>query len=378
MPAKILIGADIVPTKSNRAFFESGNMDECVSSDLIQLLASADYRIFNLEVPVTDEQTAIDKYGHVFRTSRQSLAGLKTLGVDLVTLANNHMLDQGEAGLHSTMESLTNVGIAYTGVGQTPDEAARAYIAEIGEYRVGVYAFSEHGFSAVRVDRAGVNAQDPWEMPDRIAALREQCDYVICLCHVGVGYFRYPSPEIQKMCRKLVDKGADLVVCQHSHCVGCQEVYRNGTIIYGQGNFLFDNSDKEPWQTGLLIEVILNRNNHQIVYHPLCKQGNGVRLEKQQEKQILADFYKRSEEIIRPGAVNDIYRRFCETYDNSCLLAFVGVDTSKLPYRILNRLFRFRFGGWLAKRLLKPNNRLKLQFQLECESRRELLTNKFR
>lgn len=60
-----------------------------------------------------------------------------------------------------------------------------------------------------------------------------------------------------KKCRKIVEKGADLVVCQHSHCIGCMEEYDKGTIIYGQGNFLFDDSESIFWRTSLLLKIDL-------------------------------------------------------------------------------------------------------------------------
>ncbi|MFP3360883.1 CapA family protein, partial [Planococcus sp. SIMBA_143] len=71
----------------------------------------------------------------------------------------------------------------------------------------------------------------------------------------GKEHYRYPSPYLQKICRKFVEKGADIVICQHSHAVGCFEEYHNSTIIYGQGNFVFDNSNIEFWQTSILVDI---------------------------------------------------------------------------------------------------------------------------
>lgn len=71
------------------------------------------------------------------------------------------------------------------------------------------------------------------------------CDYTIVLYHGGKEHYRFPSPNLQKYCRKFIEKGANIVICQHSHCIGCEENYKNGKIIYGQGNFLFDDSDDE-------------------------------------------------------------------------------------------------------------------------------------
>lgn len=97
---------------------------------------------------------------------------------------------------------------------------------------------------------------------------------MIVLYHGGKEQYRYPSPNLQKTCRKLVEKGADLVVCQHSHCIGCREEYLQGTIVYGQGNFLFDDEENEYWQTSLLIMI---SDDFEVKYIPLKKNKNTVR-----------------------------------------------------------------------------------------------------
>ena len=252
---KILIGADFVPTKSNFSQFESGDVKELFGSKLCDKIKSSDYRIFNLEIPLTDEEHPIPKCGPNLIAPTECVAGYKAAGVDLLTLANNHILDQDQQGLESTIQVLNRAGIDYTGVGSTPDEAAKPYIFTCNGKNIGVYACAEHEFSIVTEHSAGANPIDLLESPDHVAKLKEQCDYVIVLYHGGKEHYRYPSPNLQKVCRKLVEKGADLVVCQHSHCIGCEEKYQGGTIVYGQGNFLFDDDDSEFWKTSLLISI---------------------------------------------------------------------------------------------------------------------------
>ena len=82
---------------------------------------------------------------------------------------------------------------------------------------------------------------------------RAQGRRVIVLYHGGLEKYRYPSPQLRRVCRKFVEKGADLVVCQHSHSVGCMEAFGGGNIVYGQGNLLFARYGGEHWNTGLLI-----------------------------------------------------------------------------------------------------------------------------
>lgn len=203
-----------------------------LGKELIEIIQNADYRIFNLEVPLTDLEQPIPKCGPNLMAPTRCIAGYKAMNIDLLTLANNHILDQGQQGLKSKCEVLESAGIAYTGVGQTPKEAAKPYVFECDGKSIGVYAYAEHEFSIVTEYTAGANPIDLLETPDHIAALKAECDYVIVLYHGGKEYYRYPSPNLQKVCRKLVEKGADLVVCQHSHCIGCEEKIRVGVQLY--------------------------------------------------------------------------------------------------------------------------------------------------
>lgn len=271
----ILIGADIVPVSSNAVLFESGKADELIGSELRELLQKADYRIFNLEVPLADEPSPIAKYGPGLIASTAAVAGLKAMHIDLMTLANNHIMDQDIQGLESTVNTLDRAGIGHVGTGEDLREAEKPFYFTVSGKRYGVYACAEHEFSIAGEHRPGANPFDPLDSPDHVQRMKAECDFAIVLYHGGKEYYRYPSPHLQKVCRKLVDKGADLVVCQHSHCIGCEEKYRNGTIVYGQGNFLFDDGDGEYWNTSLLAEIT---DDGRIDYIPLFKKENAVRL----------------------------------------------------------------------------------------------------
>ena len=333
---RILIGADIVPTLSNQQYFEEEQMEKIVDSRLFELLKKADYRVFNLEVPLTDKSMPIEKAGPNLIASAKSVAGLKQLGINFLTLANNHVLDQGEQGLWSTIEQLEKNKISYAGVGHTYAEAAKPYIVEMEGKKIGIYCCAEHEFSIVSAKRAGANPFDPLESLDHIVALRAQCDYLICLYHGGKEHYRYPSPNLQKTCRKIVEKGADLVICQHTHCIGCEEKWQEGTIVYGQGNFLFDQSESEFWQTSVLVSV--DTNTKKIEYIPLRKNGKGVRLAVENDAtKILTEMMQRSEEIKKEDFIEKKYRAFAlqirELYLNT------GDPTAtSFAFRVLNKL----------------------------------------
>ena len=363
----IIIGADIVPTKSNYDLFEKGDVLELVGQELLDILNKADYRIFNLEVPLADTEKPIPKCGPNLIAPRSTVNGLKALGVDLFTLANNHILDQDIQGLDSTRKALDEAGIAYIGVGNTPKEAAKPYIFENAGKKIGVYACAEHEFSIVSDTRPGANPYDPLESFDHVAKLKEQCDFVIVLYHGGKEHYRYPSPNLQKVFRKFAEKGADLVIAQHTHCIGCMEGHNGSTLVYGQGNFLFDSQDNEFWQTSLLISV---NDDFSITYIPIEKRQNTVRLAKdEQADAVLKDFYERNQNIQENGFVEKEYQAFADSMHDQYLYT---ISPKWIGTRVFNRLLRQRFTNWYVKRKYKEKQLLKLRNFIECEAHREL------
>lgn len=252
-------------------------------------------------MPLTDIVSPIKKNGPALRASLKTINLYKKLGVNLVTLANNHIMDQSAQGLESTISALDAADILYVGAGNNLYSLVQSRRFMFNKHRVGVYACAEHEFSIADDTTPGANPFDPLESYDYINMLKNNCDYVIVLYHGGKEHYRYPSPDLQRYCRKFVDKGADLVVCQHSHCIGCMEKFKAGTIIYGQGNFLFDHSESEYWKTGMLIEM---DNDFHIRYVPVVKNGSSVHMANEKDgKRILDDFNLRSEQILEEGFV---------------------------------------------------------------------------
>ena len=337
MSTRIIIGADLVPTESNEELFKIGDVRTLIGAELLEKLNNADYTIFNLEVPLANEHHPIVKCGPNLIASTETITGLKAINPHFFGLANNHILDQGVEGLESTVKVLENAGIKYSGVGKNLDEASKPFVKEIGGRKVGIYCCAEHEYSIATESEPGANPFNPLDSPDHIVELKKNVDYVIVLYHGGKEHYRYPSPYLQKVCRKLVDKGADLVVCQHSHCIGCEEKYASGTIVYGQGNFLFDESDNEFWQTGLLVEL---DEEFKISYIPIVKNKNKVRLaDGEKKKEILTAFNKRSEEIKRPEVVRKNYAAFAEQMEREYLFRFSGAFGRNILVRFLHRAF---------------------------------------
>lgn len=365
----IIIGADIVPCESNLELFASGNAEALAGKELLEVLQKADYRICNLEVPLTDQETPITKYGPNLIAPTSGVNGLKALGIDMVTLANNHILDQGPSGLESTIRTLGEAAISFTGAGKNVNEARKPIHYMMGDKRIGFYACAEHEFSIATEHLPGANPYDALNTFDDIRETKDECDYLVVLYHGGKEHYRYPSPGLQRICRKMVEKGADLVVCQHSHCIGCKEDYLKGTIVYGQGNFIFSGQDNEFWNTGLLISL---NDQGEISYVPLKRTGGGVRLASGDEGEEITDaFLRRSEEIQEEGFIEAEYRRFAEKSIDGYIRYFSATHNSLL-YKGINRLFRNRIRDRAVRRYLRNKKTGMMNF-IECEAHRELL-----
>lgn len=321
---KMIIGSDLVPTETNFDLFEEADIKELAGEDLLKLLANADFRIFNLETPICNEEDPIPKYGPCLMVPTRAMPGIKAFNPSLLVLANNHILDQGEQGIYSTFSELEKWEIPYIGAGKNLKEAGKPYIIEADGKKIGIYNAAEHEFTIATEDKPGAYPFDFLDGPDEIAVLKKECDFVVVLYHAGKEHYRYPSPRLQKVCRKMVDKGADLVVCQHTHCVGCVEEYGAANIIYGQGNFIFDHSDREEWQTSILVEAEF-LDKIKLNYIPICKRENKVRLaEKSEAKEIMEGFFNRSEEIKKCGVIEEKYKECCMVFKQWYLYCMAG------------------------------------------------------
>jgi poly-gamma-glutamate capsule biosynthesis protein CapA/YwtB (metallophosphatase superfamily) len=365
---ELLIGGDLVPTLSNMDLFRKGDVAGLLGTELLSQWNQADLRMFNLEVPLTDKETPILKNGPNLIAPENSIIGIKALKPSLVTLANNHILDQGYQGLKSTQELLEKNRIPYIGIGNQIDEASEPYIFKKAGLKIGVYACADHEFSIATETSPGANPFDPLESLDHIQGLKLACDYVIVIYHGGKEHYRYPSPKLQKLCRKMVQKGADLVVCQHSHCIGCYERYKNSTIVYGQGNFIFDDSDSIYWKTSLFIKMVINEEGHRIEYIPIVKAGNRIHLATGIEAvKILTAFDQRSQKLKQQGFLQMRYSEYAKKHYHSYMLSLSGAG------KWLSRMDRYLFKGLLIEKLYQPSKLLEIQNFMECEAHRELI-----
>ncbi len=190
---------------------------------------------------------------------------------------------------------------------------------------------------------------DPFDTIDDIELAKKNAEYVIVFYHGGKEYVPYPSPNLQKICRAMVKRGADYVFCQHSHCVGCYEKYLDGYIVYGQGNFIFDHSNHPMWQTGLLIKVLLGENKD-IEFIPIRKKQECVDLAVGADGEtILKEFYTRSSRVNDSEFIAREWEKFCLDMAPGYLHGFHGsgrifrgIDQKILKGKLLKKIYTKR------------------------------------
>ncbi len=293
--------------------FASGNADAAFN-DVADVMRAADRTIVNLETAVTDKDTKIIKYGPNLKSPLGTGATLKKAGVTDCGLSNNHIFDYGKAGLYDTLSDLEKSGLNYTGIGENEADSRKNLVIEKDGLKIAVIAVCEHEYSYALPDRCGARPYDPYDTNDDIAEAKKIADFVVVTYHGGKEQCRYPSPRLLKACRSMVKHGADVVLCQHSHCVGCYEEFNGGHILYGQGNFHFikkEFSVEDGWNDGLLVRLNFEKGKRAgIEFIPCVADGLGIRLANAAEKEeILGGFNARSE-TLKNGTWIDGWREF--------------------------------------------------------------------
>lgn len=293
--------------------FEEADKSALADDLVLDFLMECDYRVFNLETPLYNGDSPIKKCGPSLKAPEYTINGIKNVfNPSLLGICNNHIMDHGEEGFHSTVKVLRDNNIPFAGAGENIYEAQKPYIFKKDGKSVGIYFCAEHEFSIADEKVCGANPFEPLESLDHICELKKKCDYVIVLYHGGKEEYRYPTKNLQKRCRKMAEKGADIVICQHTHCIGCCEDYENSKIIYGQGNFLFNGHSNEFWDSGMIVKVIFD-DEISVEYLPVGRTKTGIyAYEKSEKEKILQGYKLRSRDILLDGFIEESFRQYAK------------------------------------------------------------------
>lgn len=231
-------------------------------------LAEADVTFANFEmaIPRSDVRRSGVDVSPDLRGAPDALPALLESGIDVVSLANNHIMDWGEAALRETIAGLQEHGVTVVGAGETLDEAVAGRVIERHGVRVGFCAFTpSHRWTATPT-RAGAAPLVLKHVRDSLNAMSDADVRVVSL-HWGIEMSNYPTPDDRRLARAVLESGADLILGHHPHVIQGIERVGGGWVVYSMGNFVFDivagrvEHHYDPWdlRAGYLVEARLGR-----------------------------------------------------------------------------------------------------------------------
>jgi poly-gamma-glutamate synthesis protein (capsule biosynthesis protein) len=258
---KLLITGDFCPIR--RYTSQMTKPPREVLGDLYNTIKEADFTFTNLECPITNFPTPINKTGPAIKAELKALDFLNNTGIRYVTLANNHILDYGNEGLKDTIKALKAKNINYLGAGSNFNEASKPMIIEKNGLKTAILNFAENEWSTTFSNTPGASPINPVRNYKSIQSAKKIADKVIIISHGGHEMFKYPSPRMKELFRFYVDAGADAVLNHHTHCISGYEIYNKAPIFYSLGNFLFDNNTlrNNIWNEGMAVDLKISKEN---------------------------------------------------------------------------------------------------------------------
>lgn len=230
------------------------------------VLRRADIAVVNLETAVTDRGTPAPKE-FVFRAPPSAFGALAAGGVDVVSMANNHGMDYGEAGLRDSLDAARRANVPVIGIGLNDARAYRPYRATVRGRRIAVIGATQvlddqliAAWTAGPGKPGLASAKDVPRLLRAVRQARADSDTVVVFLHWGVELEQCPSDDQRALARQLVAAGADVVVGGHAHRV--QGVGRLGDALvgYGLGNFVWYGTSELSTQTGVLLVTMDGRH----------------------------------------------------------------------------------------------------------------------
>lgn len=254
-----------------------GDIGSGIAPDLIGEMQSADIMMLNNEFAYSDRGTPTPEKQFTFRARPESVSYLTELGVDIVSLANNHAYDYGEQALLDSMEILREEGIPYVGAGVNIEEASAPVYFIINDMKI---AF----ISATQIERLdnpdtkGATETSPGvfrcfngeKLLQTVAAAKEESDFVIVYVHWGTENQEETDWAQNKQAPELVEAGADLIIGDHPHILQKIDIINGVPVIYSLGNFWFNS---RPLDTGM-VKVTISQEGLQSFQFIPCLQNN--------------------------------------------------------------------------------------------------------
>lgn len=272
----IVVGDVMLGGRAKRTIAENG--PDYPFAAVLPLLQNAPIVLANLEGPFAREARKQPR-NFSYRVDVQLASSLTRAGINVVTLANNHLMDCGRAGVLETLDVLSSARVSALGAGVNERAAHAPVILQAGRLKIGLLGYYWNRRTAATPDQPGSAMDPPDALEADIRGLRDRVDRIVVTFHWGVPYEREPSLEDRSKARFAIDCGADAVVGHHPHVVQPFEIYRGYPIFYSVGNFAFGSGNSRA--EGLLIGLRFEETRTAVNAYPLYVKNRDPRVDYQ-------------------------------------------------------------------------------------------------
>ena len=245
----LIFAGDVLFANALKSNYDAGGIEKVIEPQLLQELQDADIFMVNNEFPFSNRGEPMEDKQFTFCCDPKYVKALNEMGVDIVSLANNHTLDYGRDALSDTFTTLDGAGILYAGAGETKERAYELQIIEKNGKKFGFLAASrvvpESIWKVEERTPGMLTAYDDTKLVQLIKEARSGCDFLSVYIHWGVEYDAYPQDYQTKIATDCFNAGADLILGAHTHCLQGISYISGKPVFYSLGNFVFgQNIDK--------------------------------------------------------------------------------------------------------------------------------------
>lgn len=274
--AVLAFAGDVMFSEQYIAAYEKNGISAFADQEMLKAMQDADLFMFNEEFPFSLRGEAMEDKQYTFRTDPKYISIFQELGVDLVTVANNHALDFGRDAFCDTLDTLKQAGIPCVGGGYHFAEASAPAAFTLQGQTFAVFAATRvspsYDWYATDSQPGLFQTYDPARLNAAIAEADQQYDHVIVFVHWGIERSELPEDYQRSLARGYIDAGADLIVGCHPHVLQGFEYYQGVPIVYSLGNYLFGNRTGET----LLLHAHFPDDGSLTIRLLPCRRENGV------------------------------------------------------------------------------------------------------
>lgn len=253
------------------------DINDTFSATLLERMRNADVFMLNNEFPFSTRGTPTEGKTFTFRANPSNIEMYAQIGVDLVSLANNHAYDYGEQALLDTFSTLEEAGIPYVGAGRNIEEAKKPVYLIANGMKIAVVSATQIERNAVpdtkeaTMTNAGVlRCMDPTALLEVIAQAKANSDFVILYIHWGTESQETTDWLQDKQAPIYAEAGVDLIIGDHPHCLQKIDCISGVPVVFSLGNYWFNSKT----QNTCLVEVQLTKEGLKSLQFIPCLQEN--------------------------------------------------------------------------------------------------------